>query len=52
MVGAEVLTGGEGGGDCALTSAVGNDEADVDPPVFLAVMTTRIVLPTSAAVRS
>ena len=44
MDGGEVLAGGNG-----VTAAVGLDCAVVDPLVFVAVTTERIILPTSLA---
>jgi hypothetical protein len=43
-----VFAGGVTG--AAVTSAVGFEVADVEPPVFVAVTTTRIVKPMSPAV--
>ena len=37
------------GAGAAVTDAVGSEVADVEPPVFVAVTTTRTVRPTSAA---
>ena len=49
LLGQPLLAGG-GVDEAALITAVGADEANVDPPAFLASTLNRIVLPTSALV--